>query len=274
MTVVVRTKDSEPTLVDALEGLRAQTVPVHVVVVDSGSQDGTLAIANGLADVVLEMSPGGFSFGRSLNLGIAAARSGVVFALSSHVVPPSPRWIEDSLAHYADPVVVAVCGAQDDPWGRTLGGVVRQDLQHAREHPRWGLANTAASWRRDAVLTQPFDELLEACEDKEWALRALGRGGVVVVDPALAVDSSHRTGHGWRRYYERARREELALIRMGAIPVLPVRLVVRGWWREAVHSAPGRRGLTSVSRLVEHCARASAHRGWRTGSVLHSALVT
>jgi len=57
VTVVVPTRNAARTLAACLESLRAQTTPCRTVVVDNGSTDGTTAIAEEWADVVLHAGP-------------------------------------------------------------------------------------------------------------------------------------------------------------------------------------------------------------------------
>ncbi len=258
-SVIVRTKNSAATLEAALAGLIAQTHPVQIVVVDSGSSDTTLEIARRYTDTVVEIPADRFSYGRALNTGVTASAGDVILALSSHVVPPRPDWIARCLAHHADPQVVAVCGSAIGAAEEPLVSVVRQDLDLACTHPFWGLTNTAASWRADVVRAYPFDEDLEACEDKEWAVRVLAAtGGVVVIDPELVVDSSHRTRQGMRRYLDRVRRERRALLRAGILHRQGARVLLRDWWTSARAPQPGRRGLTSVTRALDALAHALA----------------
>ena len=53
-SAVVRTYNSARTVEATLASLRAQDVPVEILVVDSGSTDGTLELVAGTADRVLE----------------------------------------------------------------------------------------------------------------------------------------------------------------------------------------------------------------------------
>ena len=57
VTVVVPTKNAARTLAACLASLRSQTYPCRTVVVDNGSTDGTRAIAEAGADVVLDIGP-------------------------------------------------------------------------------------------------------------------------------------------------------------------------------------------------------------------------
>src|SRR5207253_519729 len=111
-TVIVRARDAAETIERTLQSLRAQTVRAELLVVDSGSTDGTLEIAFRLADRVVQMPPEEFTFGRALNVGAHEAKGSIHFALSAHCFPERTDWIERSLAHYERADVAAPCGAR------------------------------------------------------------------------------------------------------------------------------------------------------------------
>jgi rhamnosyltransferase len=256
-SVIVRTRDSGRTLGRALSLLRAQTVAAEIVVVDSGSRDETLAIADARADRVIEIPAAGFSFGRALNVGAAAARAPIHFALSSHATPPDAQWLERSLAKYERPDVAGTSGAPTLPGSNEpLTATFHQTLADALRCPWWGFSNTASSWRAAVWRELPFDEALPACEDKEWAFRVLAAGWTIAVDPLLRVDGAHRREHGLRHLYRRTRREAEALATFAPLPPATVRGFLRDWQMDvAGASAYARcRQRLSPSRFTEQLA--------------------
>lgn len=233
-SVIVRTKDSGRTLGRALELLRAQTIPAEILVVDSGSSDDTLAIARSWADRVIEIPAAGFSFGRALNVGAAAAGAPIHLALSSHAAPPDARWIELSLAQYDRADVAGTSGAPTLPASSApLTTTFHQTLQDALAAPYWGFSNTASSWRAAVWKQLPFDETLSACEDKEWALRALAAGWTIAIDPRLRVADAHRAAQGLRHLYRRTRREAEAIASFAPLPPATLGGLLEEWWRGA-----------------------------------------
>ena len=72
-SVIVRCRDEHETLSRTLSTLRAQTVPAEVIIVDSGSVDGSVELARREADRVIEIPQERFSYGYSLNVGAANA---------------------------------------------------------------------------------------------------------------------------------------------------------------------------------------------------------
>ena len=249
-SVIVRAKNEAGTIGQALSLLRSQTVPAEIIVVDSGSTDGTLKIAGEIADLVIEMPEKEFSFGRALNLGAEAASGECVFALSAHCNPPDTGWIERSLALYQRADVVATNGATHLADGTPLEGTFYQDRDYSRLHPTWGFSNHASSWRRSAWDGCRFDESLDGAEDKEWALRVLATGDAVIAyRPDLMVSLAHRWKSGALAYFRRERMESRVLTRVFSLPPYRARDLAHEWWDELPedrHSAFANRFLNYV----------------------------
>jgi rhamnosyltransferase len=250
-SAIVRCRDELPTLERALASLRAQTVRPEIIVVDSGSTDGSLAVARRLADRVIELAPGEFSYGRALNVGARAAAAPVHFALSAHCFAP-PHWVERALAHYTRADVAATNGIQTFADGTPITAPFFQDAAHARSNPWWGFSNHASSWRADVWRRFAFDERLEAAEDREWAWRVTAAGWRIAFDPALWVDMSHAWKASPGAVYARRRREARAIASFARTSPYTLRDLVRDWWSELPadrHSAAAHRVL-NVRRLA------------------------
>jgi rhamnosyltransferase len=254
-SVIIRTKDSARTLGRALSQLRAQTIPAEIIVVDSGSSDETIEMAREGADRVIEIGADRFSFGGALNVGAAAARAPVHFALSSHSFPPDNRWIERSLSKYDRSDVAGTSGALTVPGTHEpLLATYYQTLPNAMSHP-WGgwFSNTGSSWRADVWAMFPFNEQLPACEDKEWGFRVLAAGWTIAVDSKLMVSQDHRRQHGIRHLYRRTRRECAAIGSFASLPPFTLRDFIREWWTDIPVDAPyhGWRRRLSYFRFAE-----------------------
>ena len=230
-TVIVRARDAARTIERTFDALRAQTVRSEILVVDSGSADGTLELALRRADRVVQMPPEEFTFGRALNVGAREASGRIHFALSSHCHPERDDWIERSLAHYERADVAATCGARSFPDGSLVEEPFHQDLDHARAHPAWGFSNHASSWRADVWKRFPFDEHIRAAEDREWSWRVLGADMTIVFDPLLWVDLSHRWKSS-REAYRRARLEWPALASFAHLDRYGLGELAHEWWNE------------------------------------------
>ncbi len=231
-SVIVRARDSEGTIERALRALRAQTVPVEIIVVDSGSTDATLEIARRYSDCVIEIAPEQFTFGRALNVGARAASEPINFALSAHCAPGRTDWVERSLAHYEHREVAGTAGYRA-PGPAGQHGLVLQDLSVLRADPFWGYSNTAGSWRAEVWERFPFHEQLPTAEDREWSWRVLEAGWSIAMDPQLEVLSEHRTRLGPLHLYRRQRNESRVIATIADRHPYTVRRALRDWWRPA-----------------------------------------
>lgn len=230
-SVIVRVKDEERTLERALRSLRAQTVATEIIVVDSGSRDGSLKIAKRFCDELIEIPAADFTYGHALNIGAQSASAPFHFALSAHCHAPHDGWIAGTLDHYERRDVAGVGGIQAFPDGTAVREPFAQDAAYAAAHPRWGFSNHGSSWRASVWEQFPFDERLDYTEDKEWAHRVLRAGWVIVFDPALWVDMSH----AWRSsrdMYHRQRRATRATLGFVTLPPYRARDLARDWWTE------------------------------------------
>lgn len=248
-SVIVRTRDKAGVLERAVESVRTQTLPAEIVVVDSGSGDGTLDLARRLADVVVELPAGSFSYGRALNVGAATAAAPVHVALSAHCWLPRRDWLERMLEHYEDPAVAAATGGRNDPAGAPIDEPYvlrsRGDLR-----PWFGFSNHGSSWRAATWDEFRFDERLEASEDREWMWRVVDEGRRFVFDPALVVEPSRlRSPTPWH-LFTKTRREVRALGAIGGLEPLGGREALRQWWSE----------LPSSGRLPRPLYRAHPYR--------------
>lgn len=231
-SAIVRARDEADTIERTLASLRAQSVPVEIVVVDSGSRDGTLDVARRWCDRLIEIDPADFTFGRALNVGAAAAAGDVHYALSAHCEATRTDWVERALAHYREPDVAATNGALYSHEGIPLLEPFFMTADDALRDPYWGHSNFACSWRAATWREFPFDEGMEACEDKEWSWRVLRAGWRIVFDPRLYVSSHHVQRGGMRALYRRTHREARAMAARADLPRRSARDALSQWWRD------------------------------------------
>lgn len=235
----MRARDEAASIASTLASLRRQTVVPEIILVDSGSTDGTREIASPLCDQILRLAPSEFSYGRALNRGAAVAAAPIHFALSAHCVPATDTWIEESLAHYGDARVAGTGGGLCGPDGRPLTCTMLQRADDVRAHPTWGFSNHASSWRACVWREFPFNENLPGTEDKEWAWRVLGAGWCIAFDPRLTVDMSHQWTGGVRDRYRRELREARGLASFAPMGAYGLRDLLHDWWSDT--PTPARR---------------------------------
>ncbi|HTX92043.1 MAG TPA: glycosyltransferase family A protein [Anaerolineales bacterium] len=216
-SLVVRAYNEEEHIGRLLEGVRHQTVQdVEVILVDSGSTDATAAIAARYGAKVVHIDPAEFTFGRSLNLGLASASHELTAIASAHVYPVYPDWLERLLEPFTDPKVALA-------YGRQRGDAHSKFSEHqifsrwypdqpdpAQKHPFCNNANAVI--RRSVWDAFPYDETLTGLEDLAWAKRVQEKGYNIAYVPTAEVVHVHaETSRG---VFNRYQREGMAFKRL------------------------------------------------------------
>jgi glycosyltransferase involved in cell wall biosynthesis len=212
-SLIIRAYNEERHLGRLLDGVFQQTLrDAQVILVDSGSTDGTLAVAARYPVEVVTIRPQEFTFGRSLNYGIAQARGEIVVMASAHVYPVYPDWLERLLEPFSDPQVAVSYGKQRGAPGSQFSE--QQVFRHwypegsnfRQGHPFSNNANCAI--RRALWEQHPYDESLPGLEDLAWARWAHESGyAIAYVAEAEVIHVHHET---WRGVFNRYRREGMA----------------------------------------------------------------
>jgi len=112
-SIIIRCYNEEKYIGKLLHGIIQQAVKdVEIIVVDSGSTDGTLEVASRFPTKIVSIEPEYFSFGRSLNLGCRHATQEFIVVASAHVYPLYKDWLQQLLLPFTDPHVAMVYGKQ------------------------------------------------------------------------------------------------------------------------------------------------------------------
>ncbi|GAG81112.1 unnamed protein product, partial [marine sediment metagenome] len=181
-TVVIPALNEEEFIEANLKSIRAQTVPPdEIIVMDNGSTDKTVEIAEKYADRVIIMPDVGIVQLRQA--GAEAAKNPIIVSTDADTIYPE-FWLEKLLRHFSDPNVVAV------------GGSIRPSIPGSMEKIYANGLNTSAStglflganmaFRRDALLKSGGYIKVKRAED--WALATRLRSqGRIVYDPEAYV---------------------------------------------------------------------------------------
>jgi glycosyltransferase involved in cell wall biosynthesis len=216
-SVVIRSYNEAEHIGRLLEGIGHQTAgEIELILVDSGSTDLTVDIAQGHGAHVLRIPAAEFSFGRSLNLGLQAATHEHVVIASAHVHPVYPDWIECLLRPFEDDLVAVVYGKQRGAARSKFSErqILRQWFPEAdvARQPGPFCNNANAAIRRSLWKRSGYDETLTGLEDVAWAKWAQEQGYHVAY--AAHAEIIHMHDETPRRVYERYRREAMAFKRI------------------------------------------------------------
>jgi glycosyltransferase involved in cell wall biosynthesis len=212
-SLVIRAYNEEQHIGRLLEGVRRQTVrDVEIILVDSGSTDATVAIASQYGARVVHVPPAEFTFGSSLNLGIASATCDLVAIASAHVYPVYPDWLECLLEPFADPTVALT-------YGKQRGDENSQFSEHQifsrwfpevstsrQNHPFCNNANAAI--RLSIWKEHPYDESLTGLEDLAWSSWVFRQGHAITYVAEAEIIHVHTETP--RAVLNRYRREGMA----------------------------------------------------------------
>ena len=213
-SIVIRAYNEEKHIGRLLEGIRQQTLKdVEIILVDSGSTDRTVSVAESFSARIVRIPSAEFTFGRSLNFGVREATREFIVIASAHVYPVYPDWLESLLRPFEDGQVALTYGKQR---GYELSKFSEQQIFH-QWFPDVGKSdqetvfcnNANAAIRKSLWEKNSHDETLTGLEDLAWAKWAKEQGyEVAYVAEAEIVHIHNETPHG---VYNRYRREAMAL---------------------------------------------------------------
>lgn len=213
-SIIIRAYNEEKYIGRLLEGIQRQTLKdVEIILVDSGSTDSTVSIAESYGARVVRIPSAEFTFGRSLNYGIKEAKREFIVIASAHVYPVYPDWLETLLHPFQDERVAVAYGKQRGP---EFAKFSEQQIFHQwfpdLSNPKQETAfcnNANAAIRKSLWEKNNYDETLTGLEDLAWAKWAREQGlAIAYVSEAEIIHVHNETPRG---VYNRYRREAMAL---------------------------------------------------------------
>ena len=212
-SLVIRAYNESIHLPRLLEGIRQQTVKdVEIILVDSGSTDSTVSIAESFGVRVVRIPSAEFTFGRSLNFGVRAAKREFIVIASAHVYPVYPDWLESLLRPFENQQVALVYGKQRGP---DFAKFSEQQIFHQwypdasnLNQPTAFCNNANAAIRKSLWEKNPYDETLTGLEDLAWAKWAKEQGYAIAY--AAEAEIVHLHNETPRGVFNRYRREAMA----------------------------------------------------------------
>lgn len=218
ISVLVPVKDGGADLVRCLEGIARQRVDdeVEVVVVDSGSTDGSAGRARELGARVHEIPAAEFGHGATRNLAARLANGDVFVFTTQDAVAADERWLATLVAALDGDGVAGAYGRQLPHVGTTpperffLGFLYGQTPRLQRlarpedvNYEDTLFSNVNAAIPRRIWEEHPFADDVAMSEDQEWSRRVLLAGFAIVYEPRAAVYHSHAytLAGAFRRFY-------------------------------------------------------------------------
>jgi glycosyltransferase involved in cell wall biosynthesis len=220
ISVILLTLNESANIGACLGAIRTQEVNgcVEIVLIDSGSTDGTVDIARGFADQVIQIPRHEFHHARTRNLGARRAHGDILVYVAADALPLGNEWLAKLLRHFSDAEVAAVYGRQIPrpgasierrvlfehrypPFSCASGGAVRS---YSNPNQVYHFSTVNAALRKSIWEASPFPEICKTYEDVGMAKQILERGHKIIYEPEAAVLHSHNytLAQGFRRSFD------------------------------------------------------------------------
>ena len=212
-SIVIRAYNEEKHIRRLLEGIRHQTLKdVEIILVDSGSTDNTISIAESFDARIIRIPSDEFTFGRSLNFGLRAATRELIVIASAHVYPVYQDWLETLLRPFSDERVALTYGKQRGPESAKYSEQqIFNQWYPDSSKPKQETAfcnNANAAIRKKWWERNPYDESLTGLEDLAWAKWA--KEQEFYISYAAEAEVIHIHNETPRGVFNRYRREAMA----------------------------------------------------------------
>ncbi len=194
-SIIIRTKNSADILAQTLKGLFSQTfTDFDVMIVDSGSKDDTVSIAQKFVSNIVSIKAEDYFPGKVLNSAIERTKSDLIVFLNSDAVFLTPGSLELLLNSFDDPNVQAAFGRQiPRPDAKTW--VLRDygvSFPSTVPAPPWLLLSfPIAAMRRSIWEKRPLYTDAWGSEDTEWGYWAQKNDVLIKYVPEALVMHSH-----------------------------------------------------------------------------------
>ncbi len=261
VSIVIRTLNEAKHLDDLLSSIEKQDaagIETEVVLVDSGSSDRTLQIAESHGCKIVHITRDQFSFGRSLNMGCEAASGEILVMISGHCVPTDRLWLHT----LCQPLIHDTAGYA---YGRQMGGpnsrysecrIFAKYFPEESRIPQDGFYcnNANSAVKRSIWEKYRFDEELTGLEDMRLAKRVVDDGGKVAYVAEACVYHHHE--ENWRNVKRRFEREAIALQKI--MPQVHihlfdlVRYVFSSIWRDFKRARKERKFAEKAVEIVQY----------------------
>lgn len=209
-SIIIPTKNGGPRFERTLKAIFENSLDggFEVIVIDSGSTDGTVDIVRRYPVRLYEIPPHEFGHGKVRNYGARLSEGEFLIFLSQDAIPASNIWLSSLIASFNNDINIAgVYGRQlpdgDNPMEtffllNTYGE--RYEVKSLPSHTDMPslrdifFSNVNSAIRKRVWHDIPLSESVNMSEDQDWSKRTLLAGYKIAYVPDAAVYHSHNYG--------------------------------------------------------------------------------
>jgi rhamnosyltransferase len=224
ISIIIPTRNAGPDFRETLSAIFRQEgdAPGEVIVIDSGSTDGTPDVCRQFPVKLVEIPPGEFGHGRTRNHGASLASGEFLVFLVQDALPLGTDWLPNLLEPLRRDDRIAAAYSRNVPRPEACR---RQAREIERYFPAEGrlqstpadhtFSNVSSAIRKAVLDLIPFPAA-EFGEDQLWARQALAAGHLIQYQPSSVVAHSH--DYGLKTAFQRGRQEGTLAKTMGEGP--------------------------------------------------------
>jgi rhamnosyltransferase len=203
-SIVILTKNGGENFKKLIPALLGQEFDgeFEILVIDSGSTDGTVEYARGCGIRAVEIKPEEFHHGRTRNLGASLTSGRYIVYITADALPVDNRWLQKLTVPLKEEGVAMVTGRQIT-WEHIKPP---EKFFYIYSFPEWKIevrkgvepyrdsifiSDVNAAYRREVWENYRFSEKIVQAEDKEIARRIIADGGTIIYEPEAAVYHAH-----------------------------------------------------------------------------------
>lgn len=205
VSIIILTKNAGEGFNHLLHSIFNQKIDeeYEVIVIDSGSMDGTVAIAKQYPIRMIEIEPERFHHGKTRNFGGDLSSGRILVFITQDALPIHNDWLQKLIEALKDPEVAMVVGRQI-PWpdtkppekffyGYYFPEKKIEIFPGAQDYYRDNLfiSNVNSAIKRSVWQSLRFSENILRGEDKEFAKRLLLTGWKIIYQPEAVVYHAH-----------------------------------------------------------------------------------
>jgi len=235
-SIIIPAKNESKNIGVCLESILGQDVsePFEVIVIDSGSTDGTTGVVKAFDVRLHEIRSDEFGHGRTRNLGARMAAGRYLVFLNADATPAAGTWLRQLLAELEADDVAAVYGRQiprlsaypmerfflEYLYGKQR--LVKTKTNEPLDSQGVFFSTVNCAIKRSMWERYSFSETIVMTEDQAWSRQILQAGYNIVYSPEAAVWHSHNYGliHAFRRFFDSGWSSEDSYLPQGIGPTL------------------------------------------------------